>query len=44
MHVLAQLHPWEEYQIAHSHVGMGPSDADGFETDLFGGLTEPTRS
>ncbi|MCC6435949.1 MAG: mycothiol conjugate amidase Mca [Acidimicrobiales bacterium] len=31
-------HPWEEYQLAWSRVGTGRLDAEGFETDLFGGL------
>lgn len=30
-------HPWEEYQLAFSHVGQGPLDEEGFETDLFAG-------
>ena len=35
---LRGMHPWEEYQLARTSVGKGPLDADGFETDLFGGL------
>ena len=30
-------HPWEEYQLARTHVGEGPDDDEGFETDLFEG-------
>ena len=35
---MAKLHPWEEYQMANTLVGVGPKDAYGFEVDLFGGL------
>lgn len=31
-------HPWEEYQLAWSHVPAVLRDAEGFETDLFDGL------
>lgn len=31
-------HPWEEYQLAWSLVGMGERDGEGFETDLFANL------
>lgn len=32
-------HPWEEYQLARTLVGRGDPDDEGFESDLFAGVT-----